>query len=271
MNPFFFGSRRRLLFGIYHPPTGRPVEPAGIVLCPPLALEYMRGYRQLRQLAIQLSGRGFHVFRFDYHGTGDSGGTSGQETLGGWRRDVETAIQELRDLSGVTRITLIGVRFGAILAARAAASTRNLEELVFWQPTVTGRAHLDWMLDRAKVKGRRRTRITGPTTDPAGELETIAVDGFPLSLRLLREIGTTDLASRSIGELRAQRMVVIAPSGEEASTLVAALQEADMPHLHREVPDEGGWEDPSRQNTVVLAPQATRAIVESVARTPRPS
>ena len=81
MNPFYFGDSSRRLFGIYHPPKGQSPRSHGIVLCCPFGQEYMRSHRAFRQLANLLSRRGFHVFRFDYHGTGDSDGESTEASV----------------------------------------------------------------------------------------------------------------------------------------------------------------------------------------------
>src|SRR5215217_413896 len=77
MNPLYFGSSQKPLYGVYHPPKsqpGRPVRTTGVVLCYPLGQEYMRAHRAFRQLATLLTKSGFPVLRFDYYGTGDSGG-----------------------------------------------------------------------------------------------------------------------------------------------------------------------------------------------------
>ena len=73
MIPMYFGSSARKLFGIYEAPmTGSAAR--GVVICPPWGQEYLRAHRALRLLATRLCNAGFHVFRFDYSGTGDSVG-----------------------------------------------------------------------------------------------------------------------------------------------------------------------------------------------------
>ena len=137
MNPFFFGSRERALYGVYHPPRvqggGRgPVGREGVVLCYPFGVEYMRAHRAFRQLTTLLTRQGLHVLRFDYHGTGDSMGEGSEADLVGWTGDVATAIQELRDTAGLARVGLIGLRLGGALAARAAVGRDDVDRLVLW-------------------------------------------------------------------------------------------------------------------------------------------
>ena len=61
MNPFYFGTSQRPLFGIHHPPKSSDVRASGVVLCPAIGQDYMRTHRGLKQLALQLSKAGFHV------------------------------------------------------------------------------------------------------------------------------------------------------------------------------------------------------------------
>ena len=108
VQPFYFGSASRRLFGCYHEPaeSGRGM---GVVLCQPLWREYIRAHRAFKQLAVRLSDRGFAVLRFDYYGCGDSDGEDNEGDLRGWTDDVSAAIDELRIRSGVNTADLVGL------------------------------------------------------------------------------------------------------------------------------------------------------------------
>ena len=67
---------------------------------------------------------GTAVLRFDYFGTGDSPGDDTDGEFEGWRRDVNTAHEELRRRVGERNILWIGARLGATLAVLAAKSGR---------------------------------------------------------------------------------------------------------------------------------------------------
>jgi len=113
-----------------------------VVLCQPLGDEAMCAHRALRALAERLSEEGFHVLRFDYHGTGDSAGlTEESERLAAWQGSVREAMRGLSALSGEGTIDLVGLRFGATLAVLAAASGVGVGEVVLWAPCVSGRAY----------------------------------------------------------------------------------------------------------------------------------
>ena len=135
MTAFHFGSRQRRLFGYYEPAQANLSKVRAVLLCHPMGNEQVFAYRTMRQLAARLVRAGFHVLRFDYFGTGDSYGDTGEGDLEGWCDDVETAIEELKDITGATRVDLAGLRLGANLSARVAAHRpKEINKLILWEP-----------------------------------------------------------------------------------------------------------------------------------------
>ncbi|HYC51572.1 MAG TPA: alpha/beta hydrolase [Gemmatimonadaceae bacterium] len=139
MNPFFFGDSAQQLFGIYHPSLTRSTR--GVVICHPWAREYLLAYPTLKLLAHRLSEAGWHVLRFDYFGTGDSAGDSRAGHADHWVRDVQAAMEELEALADVREFALVGMRLGAVMAARA-SRYRTVRQLVLWDPVTDGRSYL---------------------------------------------------------------------------------------------------------------------------------
>lgn len=135
MNPSFFGPEGEQLLGIHHPARGASKD-AGVVLCPPAPQERSRSHWALRKLADQLSKVGFDVLRFDLRGTGDSSGELEDTNPEKWVEDVRRAARELKDLTGVRRVSLVGFRLGALLAARATAEGLAVDHLVLWEPVI---------------------------------------------------------------------------------------------------------------------------------------
>jgi alpha/beta superfamily hydrolase len=146
MEPFYFGTPGRELFGVYHPPIGAP-NGKGAVLCPPLFAEYFRSHASLRRLALRLASKGLHVLRFDYYGTGDSAGEFESTTPDDWQRDIQSAVKELEAISGAARMQVFGVRFGATLAARVALTLRCVDRVVLWDPISDGAAYVRELRD----------------------------------------------------------------------------------------------------------------------------
>ncbi len=109
------------------------------MLCQPLGTEYTYAHRSMRQLALRLTIAGFHTIRFDYFGTGDSAGADSPLSSAGCEVDVESAMEALADIAGTARVTLIGLRAGANIAAQVAARRgADVETLVLWDPSGVG-------------------------------------------------------------------------------------------------------------------------------------
>jgi uncharacterized protein len=135
VNPLYLGTQERRLFAVYEPAAVKDRTARAAVLCHPWGAEYVYAHRSMRQLAVKLSTRGFHTLRFDYFGTGDSGGEDAEADPAAAVADIETAAEGLQDMLGIARVALIGLRLGATLAARAAMRRKdNVDALVLWDP-----------------------------------------------------------------------------------------------------------------------------------------
>lgn len=138
----YFGTDDQPMLGWLHlPPTGI-VSSKVIILCQPLALDYMSAYRSMRYLADYFASAGFLCMRFDYYGTGDSGGFTEQDkTIEFAEYSVEEAIKWLGLSYGFKSFSLVGFRFGASIAAKVSEHTK-LEQLVLWSPIDNGKRYL---------------------------------------------------------------------------------------------------------------------------------
>jgi pimeloyl-ACP methyl ester carboxylesterase len=142
--PLYFGPPERPVFGWLHmPPPGVRVRAEGMVLCNPFGSEALSAHRSLRHFAEEAAARGTPTLRFDYDGTGDSAGTDRDRgRLAAWLRSVHDAIDELRRLTGVHEVHLLGLRLGATLAALAAVGRTDVAGLVAIVPVVSGKRWL---------------------------------------------------------------------------------------------------------------------------------
>jgi pimeloyl-ACP methyl ester carboxylesterase len=161
LEPCFFDKNR--LFGVYHPATDGGSDKL-LVICPPLFDEYRRCYRALAELAKGCASDGTHVFRFDYFGTGESWGDLDDASVEGWLGDVRAAIEEGIALSGASRVYLLGVRFGATLAAQVRHP--RIVEYVFWDLVQSGAQYIqqvqkvDADVERSHLEGARYLGIS---------------------------------------------------------------------------------------------------------------
>src|SRR5262249_31605258 len=120
--PLYLGPRSRMRFAWYHPPAAEVSKGVGVVLCNTLGNEALRAYGTLRHLAEILAAQGFAALRFDFHGTGDSGGSEGDpDRVATWLEDIDVAIEGLRDRARLHTVALAGLRLGGTLALVAAA------------------------------------------------------------------------------------------------------------------------------------------------------
>ena len=145
--PVYFGQDSSL-YGCYHLTADYDHSPA-VLICQPTGHEYERSHRAMRQLAVQSAKKGLSAMRFDYHSTGDSAGNC--EALG-WsrmRQDIQQAIRHCCEKTGVERLTVVGLRLGATLAAQLVGSCAEIDSLVLYAPVFDGEALLaEWQRDQ---------------------------------------------------------------------------------------------------------------------------
>lgn len=165
MVPLYFGPSDRPLFGMYHPAGEGLPRPAGVVLCNPFGHEELHGHRSMRHLAERLAAAGFPSLRFDPDATGDSAGDDREgERVAAWRASIGEAAGALRAKAGVSKVVLLGLRAGALLALVSAAET-GADRLVLWFPVTSGRAHARELLRLHKMLFPKPKGATTPPED----------------------------------------------------------------------------------------------------------
>jgi alpha-beta hydrolase superfamily lysophospholipase len=215
----WFGPEPAPLAGWLHEPSGDGVR-GGVVLCPPFGREEVACYRALRSLADLLATAGFAVLRFDYQGTGDSAnGLAGSDELDSWVSSVREAVALLRD-AGVPWLGAVGLRLGAIIAARADGGT--LDSLVLWDPCWSGRSFLrgQELLHRLTLGGLS----AGSEADhEAGALE---IPGVSLSAATNAGVRSLDLARELDAWPRERsRLCLITREGDQSRSAHAEVFE----------------------------------------------
>jgi len=142
MHSFYFGDSRQPLYGVHHSPSAAVFRDDAVVICGPVGHEYCRSHTLLRGLAHSFSSNGYHVLRFDYRGIGDSSGEIGDFNIEHWLDDIQMAVNELKAISGVANISVIGVRIGGMLSLLA--SLRGIfNRLILWDCVLDPKKYLD--------------------------------------------------------------------------------------------------------------------------------
>nr|WP_272491458.1 alpha/beta fold hydrolase [Corallococcus exercitus] len=187
-----------------------------------------------RKLAGMLAREGFHVFRFDYYGTGDSAGEVHEGRVATWVQDIRLAATELQDLTGVQRVALVGLRLGAALAVRAATEGLSTAALVLWEPLVQGDA---WIQELELLQARRATRTLYPQPESPLEVRQELL-GFAFPRALRDDILALDLAALPAWPATRTHLVAGAPR-PEYQRLQERLESTGLPFQHHLVPEEG--------------------------------
>jgi uncharacterized protein len=258
MNLFFFGTNERQLFGAYHAPAGDAAARGAALLCSPWGPEYFAAHRTLRQLATRLAASGFHVLRFDYYGTGDSAGERDEGDLASWVEDATMALEELQDVSGDSRISVFGMRLGAVVASRLArARASQVRTVALWDPVVDGQAYLREMQSAQREIDRWSLTPRSAATSPPAELL-----GTPLTPAMATSIERVTLDE--FRELGSPRMRVFFSDEKPANqALCDVLRTAGMQLKTQTVAGQTPW----REETLMqgLVPNvAVEWLVEAV-------
>jgi exosortase A-associated hydrolase 2 len=228
--PFFFPNGICDLFGVLHEPaTGE--RDTGFVFCYPFAEEKLWVHRVFVNFARILGERGHAVLRFDYMGHGDSGGEFAEATVESRLRDIACAVEALKEKApAVKRVGLLGLRFGAMLAAVAAERDATLSHLILWEPVIKGSAYMKEMLrinlatQMAVFKEIRQTR-----EELVGMLDrgrTVNIDGYEIGGEFYRETSGIDLLSGDNGFAGKVLIVEVRPREGENSKQMTALKES---------------------------------------------
>lgn len=242
MNAHFFGPSEAPLFGVYDAPTRDSGARVGTVLCYPTGFEYFKAHRAFRLLAGQIARRGGHAWRFDYRGTGDSAGDGMSPDVAEWLDDISAAIDELRSKALAGEVTLVGARFGALMAAEVASRTPHVTRLALWDPVLDGRDYVAELLELAEP----------------GEVPMVV--GCPLPSALQRQ-----LSERSLEAALDGFGGDLALATSSTALLDATLDRlgADRVESYSAFPDERTWSAPDQEP--VIPHPALRWIAEWVA------
>ena len=255
MGLFFFGPSDRQLFGLYEPAAGRSVR--GAVLCNPWGQEYLRAHQSLRVLGRLLAREGFHVLRFDWYGTGDSGGSAldGGEPEA-WLADLELAIDELKMMAEIDRVALVGLRLGATTATMAARARRDIERLVLWDPIADGESYLK---EVATPEGNPLRPKAYRELEEAAGGEVYAVHGFPMTPGMRTGI-TSVTVDRFAAPLPRTLLVSTVPDSERYAGLRCRLTEQGVDLTDRVMEGPIAWVEEGDFGTSGMPVAALREI-----------
>ena len=198
--PIYFNSGEDRLFGWIHRPLSRPLADLGLIICKPFGYEVICSHTSLRAFADEAAELGVPALRFDYSGTGDSSDIDPRaDQLQIWTKDVLAAIAELQDRCGVSRVCLLGLRLGALLASLAANHSKSVSSLILIAPVISGHRYLrELRMTQLAAKMGKDSIQPAAKEGPGGETatsDTSEFSGYMMSAATLESLVQVDLAA----------------------------------------------------------------------------
>ncbi len=202
--PFYFGSKDKALLGWLHTTQDKQQSTTGVVICPPLAVEYMNSYRSLRYIADYFALAGIPALRFDYHGTGDASGIEEDDNrVEDWLWSINQAHKQLQTITGCSRSGLFGFRMGATLATLATQET-PVDFLILWATLNSGRKYI------REIKLIQATNKIQTQNDNNTLLEAGGMGYWPQTVEDISKINLTTLTPQA-------KRILIIPRDEQIS------------------------------------------------------
>jgi pimeloyl-ACP methyl ester carboxylesterase len=224
-----------------------------------LGVEQITTYRAEVLCARALAAAGSPVFRFHARGHGDSSGDFAGATLETMTEDACVAADEALRLSGASRVVWLGVRFGALAAARAIVRRKDTAALALWEPVHRGsdyfRGLLRAMLFSQVAAGLKPDRNVDQLLAEVESAECVDVHGYYLHRAVVRSSsdatldepltswsGPTFLAQlQGRGRLSAENDALLARLRERGAATQTFLHRQDMAWHYTQNP---AWECP---------------------------
>jgi alpha/beta superfamily hydrolase len=180
-----------------------------LVVCSPLLGECMRNYRREVLLARLLGSHGFAVVRFHYRFTGNSDGGEESLSFDSMREDALDCVEHLQGEAPGIPLFLLGTRWGALIAASAAAAHPGAD-LVLWEPLLEAHRFFREAF-RSRLVKDMRDGVEHPATGQ--QLESSLHGGEPVEVpahRIHPELHRSSSGRSLTGELGDARRSILA-------------------------------------------------------------
>lgn len=198
-NPFFLQCEAGDIFCIYYPPNNRREKNEDVLLIPPFAEEMNKSRKMFAMQARLLNSLGYGVLIVDLYGTGDSHGNFREASWEIWCANISSAIKWLNN-HGADSISLLGLRFGALLAmAQIRQTTTKIKRIILWQAVVNGKNMITQFLRlrvaASMMSAAKSKESTTMLRQLSKENQSIEVAGYELSSRLISDLDSIELSS----------------------------------------------------------------------------
>lgn len=170
-----------------------------------------------------------------------------------WIDDLGLAIEEIRSITGVSRVTLVGLRFGALMALLGGLTHPLVDSLVLWDPVWSGHAFLE---ESAELHHRYMKRLRSEVRIPDPDVGEIL--GYSATSRLMNSIAILDTAG-TLGGVAAdlQTEVWLSSDAPENHPVPAGAT------VHR-LPEPSHWGSVEHLDQPLTVPHSIRELTRSV-------
>ncbi|NWJ23386.1 alpha/beta hydrolase family protein [Rhizobium sp. RM] len=205
--------------GIFHPALGDTQKNTAVLFVSPWGMEELCSRKFQRVIAERLGAVGIASLRFDYHGAGDALDPQDVGKDADWSANARSALNCLREISGVSSVVIVAQGLGCLIAMQAFADETSVSGMALLAPVVSGRAYLRetamWssMIDdglglrpeqRLATPGSiasmempavvaeriKKTNLSSPTVVPAGRLLVLTRPGRVTDADFARHLQT---------------------------------------------------------------------------------
>lgn len=223
LEPFFLQGSAGRLYCIYHGPSGTERARGMVLYVPPFAEEQNKVRRQAALQARALARLGFAVLEIDLFGTGDSDGDFSDARWDLWLDDLARGAGWLAQRHDCALI-IWAVRLGTLLAVDLVPGLAvRPERLLFWQPVVSGRTHLNQffrLLVAAEMISGEGKVTTRHLFDRLEQGLSVEIAGYELHPELFANLLARDLGGAAASALPPVSWYeIVAESGRPVSTV----------------------------------------------------
>ena len=180
-----------------------------------------------------------------------------------WLRDIDQAIEELKAMSAIKRVSVLGLRFGATLAATATRDRKDVEDLLLWDPVVAGAEYLD---ELRKIHAQMLIdpdRFAIPRSNDESTNEELLGFGMPAKLTADIRAGNLD----SIDNTRLRRLCVIdSQRNKSLKSLGDADSDGKSKFEYVEVEADLHWDDPAMIEIALMPNEVIELIATRLAK-----
>jgi pimeloyl-ACP methyl ester carboxylesterase len=185
------------LYVAYHAPQGPADGKLPLVVATALFEERKSAYGALRRLAQRLARAGHAVLRFDYRGSGESGGACVARRWEHLAQDLAAARQALSGLCGRRDAGVVGLRMGATLALHETAQM-DVQTVIAIAPVVKGATQVRLWKMRSKIRSElTQAAASGEAIQQmdaqAGTAALLDFDGFDVHPQFFGDVASIDL------------------------------------------------------------------------------